>query len=351
MPQNLGEKEKIAFIMLKIAEDRSFSEHYYWGDAATSRKMYSKAMDPKDVKLENKRKLICVTASRLFKYIATELGLEVCYVGEEGYPISTLTGWLKNGEHVYPAAKLSDGTLIKCDIQRDLPNIQTGCRWKFFGSAELGEKGILAEITQEELDTIMEEIGYFKNRVGYTDDYCRRRISEIDKPVSVTELVGGIFQDERLSREAEHTNIVETYKFYMKVMEIYLSEECRDRSICRKTLQLTRYIDRFFMFPCKMKKDGITRYTLCAYTHDEEDEETIYLLSRTRKKMLPITLEEMSFFEEQGLKFPSEGTKHLRKKLKAFRKENVASRQTRMGLQTDLEQFVDESADEMDLIM
>lgn len=352
MPEDLSEKEKTAFIMWKIAENRSFSEHYYWGDSSTCKKMYTRAMNPKDIEPENKRKLICVTASRLFKYIATELGLDVCYVGEDSMPMRTLVGLLRSGEHVYPAVILSDGSLIKCDIQRDLPNIQTGCRWRYFGTRGFGEEGILSEISSQELDEIMKRIGYLNNRDMYTDEYCRKKVSERNKLTTVTEIVKSIFEDERLNSEVRHTNIVETYKFYMKVMDIYLSKECKDYNICRKGLKLTRYLDKFFMFPCKLKREEQIRYTICTYTYEENGDVSINLLSRTTKKMIRVSIEEFSFYQEQGLIIPTSGTKFLRRKLKEFRKaKNQSDSISEKTPRVDLEELVNESADDLGLVL
>ena len=40
MPENLNEIELSAFIMYKIAEERSFSSRYYWTDSKTREKIY-----------------------------------------------------------------------------------------------------------------------------------------------------------------------------------------------------------------------------------------------------------------------------------------------------------------------
>ena len=344
MPDDLNEKEKAAFIMMKIAEDRSFSEHYFWGSALTSKEIYSRAVNPTLVDPEDRRKLICVTSSKLFKYIAAELGMKVYYMGEELYPISSLKWSVKNGEHVYPVVELSDGSLIKCDIQQDLSNIQTGCRWKNFGTAYPGEKDILSVISEEELETIMEKIGYLrdKNRDTYTDDYCIEQAEGKETTATVTEVVRTVFEDERLNREVNHTNIIETYKFYMRIMKIYLGEETK------ATIPLLRYMQSFYMFPCRIKKDGNIRYTLCSYTVEEDGNGIIYLLSRTNKRMIPITLEELANFEKQGLKIPQLGTYHLRRRLSDFRK--TSSRQETFNTRRDdFEEFIDEEADEREL--
>ena len=342
MSQDWSEQEKVAFIIMKIAEDRSFSEHYYWGDSATLKKMYSRTIKPKEVEPQNKRKLICTTVSRLFKYIATELGMEVLYVGEEGVPTKIFPTWLKNGEHLYPAVKFSDGKLIKCDIQRDLHNIQTGCQWQFFGTRGLGEYQTLSGITAKELEEIMQKIGYLKTRGVYTEELCKKQASEKTTPNTVTNIVREVFQDEVLNKEVAHKAIVETYKFYGKVFNIYFNERHKNYNGFKTTLELTSYMDSFFMFPCKLKKDGSIRYTLCAYTREQDEIGTIYLLSRTTRRMLEVSLQEMVFYQEQGLRIPNYGTRFLRKKLEELRnlKESMPSPQI------DLEEFIDETADE-----
>ena len=342
MPNDLNEKEKAAFIMMKIAEDRSFSEHYLWGSPLKQRKIYSEAVDPTQVETENKRKLICVTSSRLFKYIATEMGLKVWYMSEDLCKLSSLKGCITNREHIYPVVELADGSLIKCDIQYDLPNIQTGCRWEGFGTIYPWEKDILSVISEEELETIMERIGYLrdKNRDKYTDDYCREQIEGMKTTATVTEVVRTVFEDERLNGEVSHTNIIETYKFYKRIMRIFLGEETK------ATIPLLRYMQSFYMFPCRIKKDGNIRYTLCSYTVEEDGDGIIYLLSRTNKRMIPITLEELANFEKQGLKIPKSGTYHLRRRLNDFR---ISRQEISNTKREDYEEFIDEEADEREL--
>ncbi len=128
MPDNLDEIDLSAFIMYKIAKERSFSSRYYWGDDKTREKIYELCVHKHTRKRENKRQFICVTATKIYKELAERLGLDVYIIGDtkltkDDYSI------FRPGEHISPVIKTKDGKYIKADIEWDLENIQTGRRW------------------------------------------------------------------------------------------------------------------------------------------------------------------------------------------------------------------------------
>ena len=198
IPHNLDEETTAAYIMKEIAQDRSFSEHYYWGNSETIKKIYKLSKDNRNIETLDKRKIICVTISRLFKSIAGEMGLDVYYVDEEGTITKNGIQNLEIGEHVYPVIKLKDNRIIKCDLQRDLTNIQTGFHWRNFGTKGFGE-GFLSTLSEEKIDEIMRKIGTISDDKGYTEDYCRQQKSNIGKNITTTEIVKSVFTDNRLN--------------------------------------------------------------------------------------------------------------------------------------------------------
>ena len=128
MPGDLNEIELSAFIMYKIAKERSFSSRYYWADNKIREKIYEACIHKNTRKRENKRQLICVTATKIYKELAERLGLDVYIIGDiqltkNDYSI------FKTGEHISPVIKTKNGRYIKADIEWDLENIQTGRRW------------------------------------------------------------------------------------------------------------------------------------------------------------------------------------------------------------------------------
>lgn len=141
MPQNLSEEEKAAFIMKKIAEERSFSSRYYWSSNKVREKMYRLAKRDKLSIRKNKRQLICVTATKLFKDIATRFGLDVYIIGDSKMTKDDLDIF-ESGEHVSPVIKTKDGRFIKADTEWNLENIQTGRRWMKFGTKDEGQDNL-----------------------------------------------------------------------------------------------------------------------------------------------------------------------------------------------------------------
>lgn len=128
IPNNLNEKEIAAFIMKKIAQERSFSSRYYWTDARTREKIYESCVKRNTNKKENKRQLICVTATKIYKELAERLGLDVYVIGDTKLTKNDYSTF-KLGEHISPVIKTKDGQYIKADIEWDLENIQTGRKW------------------------------------------------------------------------------------------------------------------------------------------------------------------------------------------------------------------------------
>ncbi len=323
IPHNLDEETTAAYIMKEIAQDRSFSEHYYWGNSETIKKIYKLSKDNRNIETLDKRKIICVTISRLFKSIAGEMGLDVYYVDEEGTITKNGIQNLEIGEHVYPVIKLKDNRIIKCDLQRDLTNIQTGFHWRNFGTKGFGE-GFLSTLSEEKIDEIMRKIGTISDDKGYTEDYCRQQKSNIGKNITTTEIVKSVFTDNRLNEEVKKTSVGETFKFYRKVFEIYIGKDRPDERIEASTLFQT-YKEKLFIFPCNIVKGKISRYTICAYTFENKDITSIYLLSRTDKSMLPVTLEELKYFENEGLRIgiTSKGSRHLTRKLEEISEKRI----------------------------
>ena len=128
IPDDLNEKEIAAFIMKKIAQERSFSSRYYWSDTRTREKIYESCIKRNTNKKENKRQLICVTATKMYKELAERLGLDVYVIGDTKLTKNDYSIF-KLGEHISPVIKTKDGQYIKADIEWDLENIQTGRKW------------------------------------------------------------------------------------------------------------------------------------------------------------------------------------------------------------------------------
>ncbi len=334
MPENCDEQTMAAFIMMKIAEDRGFSEHYYWGDRETRKKIYRLSINIENLELQNKRKLICVTLSKLFDYIATEMGLDVYYIGGDKVPSKEIMGSPITGTHVFPVVKLKDGRYIKCDIEEDLKNIQTGCHWEHFGTASVEQEGILSTLTSDEIENIMRNINYLGKRKEYTDDYCSRKADKDEEEErSIEEIVDDVFSDKVLIDKAHKTlSIVETYKFYAKVMNIRLKNHTRQNLVTPIGIE---YMERVAMMPCWIEKDGTDRLTILAFTYNNEGGEenfSTYIYSRTKRQMISVSLEELKAFEGQGLNIGVRGTFGiLKRKLRKIEEGKETKGKTELG--------------------
>jgi len=169
MPVGLNEKEIAAFIMKKIGLERSFSSKYYWGTDKTRKQIYELCVNKRSKSSEDKRQLICVTATRMYNEFAKSFGLDCYIIGDtkltkDDYKI------FETGEHISPVIKTKDGTFIKCDVEWDLENIQTGRKWIKFGTKDDGQDS-LHILPEDEIDNIMKKIGYIDSNRDYLENY------------------------------------------------------------------------------------------------------------------------------------------------------------------------------------
>lgn len=292
MPKDLNELEIAAYITKEIALNRNFYAKYYWGDKQTRYKMYNLARQDDQIQLQDNPELICVTACRLYKYIAQKYGLDIHLKGERGLVTENDYSIFKNGEHVSPITKLKDGRSIKTDVEWNLENIKTGLKWKKFGTIEKDEQ-LLSYISDEELDIIMNKIGYKKEEEKYLNEYCKKLYFNQAKKLSIYERLKLIFDDLGIIKSTEKlTGSVEIYRFYRQLIKDFTKEE-------------KQYNNNIFIFgvrksqkdyeKCKDKDSGNSKYTICTF-YQNEDKKHIWLYSKKARKNIEILPEELSYY-------------------------------------------------------
>lgn len=307
MPKELNEIEKAAYIMMKIAKERSFSSKYYWGDKEQRERMYSLCVRTKNKKMENKRKLICVTATKMFNEIAEKFGLETYIIGDHKLTKNNYEEY-ETGEHLSPVIKTSEGKYIKTDIEWDLENIQTGRRWIKLGTVDTDQENILTQISQDELDQIMIKIGYIQNKEEYLENYLEK-IGLENKESSLGERIHTLFNDEVISKKAQELkSSVDIYRFYKRIIKDYIPEN-----------------ERITLFGGYANNENNTRkYTVLAYLEgNEENKENdeIYVWSTRKVQMTYMPKSIMKQFIEKGL-ITVNATKHLEQYDRMMKKTN-----------------------------
>lgn len=280
MPKQLKDIEKIAYIMMKIAENRSFSSKYYWSDAENRKKIYDNARKEKNRMPEQKKQLMCVTAARMLKSIAREFGIDIYYLGAEGGTIQNngLDNFI-NGEHIIPLYKTEDGRFIKVDVERNLDNIQCGKKWTNFGTKDGDER--LVELGDEVIANIMKKIGYIKDENEYFDNYIKI-LMEKHQDLDFNELLTCILEDTNVSiRAGKLESSVDIFRFYRKIIG---------------QLDINDKNTKVYIFGGKNNHSVKRRkYTVGIYLQEEQGE-MFWLWSRRQNKMISISREELEYF-------------------------------------------------------
>jgi len=294
MPKQLNELEKAAYIMMCIGKDRLFSPQYYFSDKKTRNKMYRNARKQSKKNLQNKKTLICVTACKLYKYVAEKNGLDVYYTGDSGKLTKNDLSIFEAGEHLTPVVKLKDGRFIKADVEWDLENIQTGMKWIKFGTRDANDV-LLSQLSQNEINDIMCKIGYINDKSDYTDVYIEETAKKLEG-LTTKEKLDEIFNDEKITQMAQKLKgSVEIYRFYRRVIK-----ECTTKIEYEN--KTNDYGKNVFFFGCYLKnKNNDKKYTTCVYYRNlEEKDKKIWIWSKKEQRMVDITLMELKYFIENN---------------------------------------------------
>ena len=232
--------------------------------------MYESCVKKNSIKKQNKRQLICVTASKMYKDIAERLGLNVYIIGDTKLTKSDFSVF-RPGEHISPVIRTKDGRYIKADLEWDLENIQTGRKWIKFGTKDEGQDE-LTELSQEEIDNIMKRIGYIKDESDYLENYIETlNLDNID--ISLEQKIEKIFSDKEISKKVSNLNSsVDIYRFYRRIVKEYVTK--------------TKEFNLFGGYS-KNKKDK-RKYTIMAYTNKDEMKR-FWIWSNKQKKMVNVS--------------------------------------------------------------
>ena len=325
MPSDFNEIEKLAFIENEIAKQISFDEQYLWGDRETKEKIYKLAKtEAQRPHKEIKRKLICITMSELFGYIAKELGFEVMY--QKCAPgVEDKTGQRdifnkvssKKQEHVYPIVKLSNGKYIKIDIQFDLYRLKTHSKPKAFGSNQIiiqnGIKTLILD--NSEIEKIFRKIYQLDENERFTDEYimvfaamlrCQHKT-----PIEMLEF---FMNDPKIQEALQNARCIEANKLYKKILGV-----CYDES---RENQFFKEKDKAIIEECVLYGEEQKRYSFCIYAENEEQRQ-FYVYSKRSRRMVNLTQEQVKQITQQAKNIELRGrSSELKEQMKAFIKGN-----------------------------
>lgn len=278
MPEFTGKDEEIEikkslYIYIELAKMKSFDERFFFGNILSlCRTMSESKKERKDLdKVADKRKLICVTLSYLYKGILNDFGIK-CEIHKDN----------PDDEHRNNIITLKNGRRILADVQLELYRIQTKMTLTHFHS--LGENFI----TAEDLTNMLIDIGYIKDEEDYRDCIIRKVKKELEGEDAIKAL-NEVVKNKEICEGLKGLEASEAFKYYYVAIKNILGR---------------KRMGGYYQFACNLRKNNkpTNKYTFCVYL-DTNNWSTIkpYFYSEKEGKLIPCDLENIEELEKQGL--------------------------------------------------
>lgn len=315
IPSNLSDIEFLKAVYIKLAHEKAFDEKYYFGNSGTIKKIYKLAQKNKNSRVagKEKRTIICCSLSYEIEHLLEELGYK-CFV----------TPYFEIGDHVFPIVVLDDGTQIKYDLQKDLENIQTHCRTQFFATIDRDDFSYnLHVFDDDEQFKVDKAIGY----VDSIEDYKDSDIENLDKKIAenpdatIWQKLNLILSDTRVNDISKDTGYIECYRYYTK-------------RLLPRYFTTKEFTAKVHVITCSRQtsnndSNNEIEFTNCIYVDDKSAPQAVYMFSRVHNKYILTPYENLIKLEEEGLiignKYPSNGSKKLKKELNIYKSEKDLS--------------------------
>lgn len=285
MPEFTGSKAEIEkqiamYIYLELGKTKVFDESFYLADVETQKKIIklnARIKTSRNSLIKN-RKVTCLKISNLYKMLLRD------------FRIRCITARLHpQSSHYYNAIKLSDGSMIVADLQKDLFNIQTRCKTQFFGYEYKKGKIVAEGLTEEEVFKLHKACGYVNKKEDYMDEKIKELASRLNG-LPPDQLLAELLNDKEVNKFQDDIGYIEFFKYYSKLIKkvapMYDSKEIK-------------------YFNCYRRKDVGKRktekdYLMCIYA-EYNNELSIYLFNQAEKCFKKVDLETMERLEKQGL--------------------------------------------------
>ncbi len=315
MPDNLSELEMSAFIEYEIAKQIVFDEDYLWGEnvkgqigkyieareqARVANKYYASVQNQtlQEDEPPIKRRLICMTMSELYVYVAKQFGLDVKYQKSNTYDhvetgnseiIDTLNE--ETLDHVCPVQQLKDGRIITVDIQRDLHKLQTRSKTKGFGTKDNSD---VDKLERDEIDGIFRKVYGLNDAEDFTNVYARELLDKLNKEqIEPLQKIKRIIEDPRIQQETKNLGVWGAKQFYHKILLDILGVSVLDTFFRNGT--------HAYISTCSIAKEqGPKKHTIFLYVQDY-DAKICYIFSKKSRKMIPITGEELKQMQAKSM--------------------------------------------------
>lgn len=241
----------------------------------------------------------------------------------------------KTQEHVCPVVQLSDGRIIRVDIQGDLHNLKTRSRPDGFGTSENNPE--LSVLPQIQIDEIFKKAYDLKENEYYTDDYITILNSKLSKyePIDRIQI---FMEDSRIQNEMKKLGCIEARKFCKQILQEILGFSLFGTFFHNGT---RAHVTRCFL----TNATGEKRYSICLFAEDYE-KKLFYVLSKKNRQMVEISPEQLSLMLENSMIIPQLQKEHddvlLKTVMKGIKSYPKSSNNT---ITMDIESFFQEAED------
>ena len=267
--------EKLAYMIMTIAKERSFSSEYHWSDEENKKKIVRDLFLHERINDFNNQQLICVTAARILQQIAIRFDIKLSFLGNNSGRLTehSFDNFL-DYEHIIPVYRISDDYYISVDLERNLDNIQTGKKWRNFGqNCYKHKKSILAELPEDRITSVMKKIGYINNENDYLDYYIDNIFKE-HKNDRISKKLDVLLKNQNLSQcSSRLRSSADIFRFYKKIIREYV---CNDNSI---SLPFGGQV---------LNSDDAERFITGVY-YSNQGIERFWLWSNTQNEMVEVT--------------------------------------------------------------
>ena len=312
MPQFEGNKAEVEkniamFIYLMLGKEKVYDENFFLADFEAKNKMI-KLHEKRKYTLNSiikDRKLSCIQMADLYAKVLGDFKIK-----------SKVERVNRGCAHYFNVIKFSDGEAIVADLQKDLPNIQTRSKIKYFGEKYIrgNEKISNEKMSENELIQMQKNCHYIENDSDYMDVQILS-LAEKLKGLSPDKMLEEILKDDKVNKLQEDIGYIEFYNYYSHL----IGKVARDYD--------KKQIDYFNCYRKRIDENGKTvkDYTMCIYSLTD-DKADIYLYSQTDKSFKKTDIEKLKQIENQGLVLGKSQSEKGLQKLRKYMSEQTLKR-------------------------
>lgn len=278
---DFNDLEKIAIMIMIVAQEREFSSYYHWNYRKEQCNIYNNLLESEEQSNYDCKQLICVTAAKLLKRIAKKFGIDVYYLGSKSNIISfnDFNGFL-NGEHIIPLLKINDSEYITVDLERNLDNIKAHKKWYNFGRKD--NRSNLLELSDDEIIHIMKKIGYLHDEYDYFDYYIHDLILA-PTVESLNRKIASIINDKKIVETVCKLEAsVEVFRFYKKMIK-----EMYELNIISNEI--------LFPFGGKLETNFTRKKYIVGVYYCSENDQVLWMWSNRNNKMEQFSKNEFKY--------------------------------------------------------